>query len=178
MTMADFVSISQIAGSAALIFTLIFVAAQVRQHTVASRARAFQASAEFWTRFNASLIDVDAGEAYAKGASGNHELGVEEFSRFSIVCRNALLGAENGLYQVREGLMNEDTFLGSTSFFRENVLRSPGFRAMWKLTRHHYGQEFRTFVDEQITVAAKTKGVSMREKWIELLAEELRETQV
>ena len=175
MTLMTFVYFAQIAGSIALILTLIFVGVQVRQHTVAARAATFQSSVEFWTRFYTDLMEANANAAFAKGASGSTELNSAEFSRFYIVCRNALLGAENSLFQYREGLMDKDAFLGSNNFFRENVLSTPGFLAMWKLTRSNYGLELRTFIDEQIATSPKRGQTSMRERWHVIVANTLEQ---
>ena len=82
---------------------------------------------------------------------------------------------KNSLFQYREGLMDKDAFLGSNNFFRENVLSTPGFLAMWKLTRSNDGLELRTFIDEQIATSPKRGQTSMRERWHVIVANTLEQ---
>jgi len=175
LTVINFVYFAQIAGSLALILTLVFVAVQVRQHNVASRARTVQSSVEFWTRFYSSVLEAESGAAFAKGASGKNDLSTHEFAQFFVVCRNALLGAENLLYQYREGLMDEESCSGYTAYLRDYVANYPGFRAMWKLTRSTYGKELRAFIDEQVAAAPVARQTSLRGHWRELAVAELGE---
>jgi hypothetical protein len=170
MTLVDLAYIAQIAGSGAVIASLIFVGLQIRQNTRATRATALQMNADYWLNYFTLLADKEFSEVYAKGALGKVDLDGSQFGQFFFLCRATFMGCENQHHQYLSGLLDDDAYKGYEATIREQIAAFPGVRAMWKLVKHTYGTEFVKFLDKQIASTDQhTKG-SMHKQWRTLIA--------
>lgn len=174
MTFEHLVYFAQIAGSAALIFSLIFVGVQVRQNTVASRARTMQSVYDQITNYNLSFLDDDVAAATAKASSGKYKLQIDEFSKFFINCRNSLFMSQNSFYQYRMGLIDRDAFESMRLGMREHLYCTRGFRALWKTVRHLYSKDFRTYIDKEIEKSEGSETTSYFAEWHKILEDEYK----
>lgn len=171
-TLSDYAALAQIAGSVAVVASLIFVGISIRHNTTTARARTLQANLMFWQDVFARMADPDVGRVYARGAAGRHELTAEEFGRFFFQCRTIFMGCENQHYQFTQGLIDPDAYRGYEATLREQIATRPGVRAMWSLQKHSDGTTFQNFFDAQIAKAERRKGRSMQDRWTEALLRE------
>jgi hypothetical protein len=171
-SLQEYATLAQIAGSVAVVASLIFVAVSIRHNTTTARARTLQANLMFWQDFFARMADPESGRVYARGASGRHDLTAEEFGQFFFQCRTIFMGCENQHYQFTQGLIDADAYRGYEATIREQIATQPGVRAMWSLQRHSYGTTFQRFFDDQIARAERHKDRSIRSRWKEALQRE------
>lgn len=165
MSLVEWASIGQIAGSLAVIASLIFVGLQLHQNTKATRATALQMNADYWLNYFALLADKQFSDVYSKGALGRVELEAGQFSQFFFLCRATFMGCENQHHQYLSGLLDEKAYRGYEATIREQIASFPGVRAMWQLVRHTYGAEFVKFLDKQIESADQHGKGSVHKQW-------------
>jgi hypothetical protein len=164
-SLTEYAALAQIAGSVAVVASLIFVGISIRHNTTTARARTLQANLMFWQDFFARMADPTTGKAYARGAAGRHDLTAEEFGQFFFLCRTIFMGCENQHYQFTQGLIDPDAYRGYEATIREQIATQPGVRAMWSLQRYIYGTNFQKFFDEQIAKAERYKVQPMHDRW-------------
>lgn len=169
MTLVDLSSIAQIAGSLAVIASLIFVGLQIRQNTRVARATALQMNADYWLSYFTLLADKQFSEIYSKGALGRVELEGGQFGQFFYLCRATFMGCENQHHQYLSGLLDDDAYRGYEATIREQIADFPGVRAMWQLVKHTYGTEFVKFLDKQIEGAVPHAKGSVQKQWKALI---------
>jgi hypothetical protein len=142
MTLGQIAQIGEILGGIGILGSLIFVGLQVRQNTETIRASTLQLNTDYWSTFLTNVAHPQFVKIYGKGLTGD-DLDQTEFSQFFLLMRAYLLGLENQHYQ---------------------AFAFPGLRAMWKIVRHTYSDEFVTFVDKQIA-ATPAHQDSVFRKW-------------
>lgn len=172
MAQSDIVGISQIAGTVAVILSLIFVGVQIRHNTMTARASALQLNAEYCQNFFAIMGDPKYGKSYSRGALGRADLSGDEFGQFFFLCRAIFMGCENQHDQYRAGLIDTDAYTGYEATIREQIAAFPGVRAVWQLVRRTFGTDFRAFFDAQIASAAPCDPASVRTRWVRALETE------
>ena len=132
-------AIAEFLGAIAVVVTLIYVAIQIRQSTRVARSATRQAIAESAERLSSDLIDNSGmAEIFVKHVSGE-ELNPVEFLRLQARCYRDMRQWENIHYQVSEGLLSQEQWLG----FRRNLLALFGVEA----DREYWANESELFSD-------------------------------
>lgn len=90
--------------------------------------------------------------------AGERDFTAPEIYQLSIMLRQSLIGMQDGLFQHREGLIDEGTMENA---FRANrsTLAQPVFRALWLQSRETYAPELAARVDTLISDRAIAKPV-------------------
>lgn len=137
-------------GAMGLIVSLIFVAYEIRQNTLAARAAAFQqigiATAEMWGEYgrDPGMIRLMEGRSDIP----SEEWTADDWSRFLAQMLAWARLAETGLLQVEEGLLPPTSleFLGYAS--TRSWLQSPEVYCIWKYRmRDMVSEPFAAYVE-------------------------------
>ena len=135
MTIEELGSLGELVAAVATIITLAYLALQIRQNTITSRASTVQETARFSTSLAQSLyVDPELALLFDRGRQDLTQLSDAERSRFSYIMIAFMRLAQNLHYQFEQGLMDEDVWSG----YRERVLQwvaDPGAREWWSANR-------------------------------------------
>ncbi|MEN8160673.1 MAG: hypothetical protein ABFS41_11440 [Myxococcota bacterium] len=159
MTLQDLGAIGELVGGVAVVFSLVYVAYQIRQNSrlIEQNSRQLEASMYFATNeaFNRwwLLLAQDEGTAslWRRGLQGELANG-DERSRFEALMASLLTTFENNFVQQRLGAVHRDTLTISRDTLHR-ILSSPGGRDWWTRHSEHYlTPEFRRAIE--VLVAA------------------------
>ncbi len=155
MTIQDWGAIGEIVGGIAVVVTLIYLAAQIRQNTRAVRANTFQGVVDSLTSGIAEITrDAEVTRIWIVGLSQSEELSEFDRGRFRLLILMAVRKWENALYQSRAGMLDNAQWEGILQDIRSIVGR-PGFQNWWTETPDIVSSEFREFIEELMEGAAK-----------------------
>jgi hypothetical protein len=117
------------------------------------------------------LADPKFVKAYGKAIAGHDDLDQMQFMQFFLLTRAQLLGMENQHDQYLQGLLDSEKYSSYQIALREQFFAFPGIRALWKMVRHSFSNDFVVFVDKNIA-ATPMHQESVFEKWKALVAAE------
>ena len=133
-------------GGIGVIVTLIYLALQIRQNTVATKADSYQAvvaSASDWSR--ELSLNTEICEILHRGSEDYDALEVVERLRFNLAMSSYFRNMENLHLKFRTGAVDASVWSGWANRTRAFVL-SPGTQAWWALNASAYSSEFRAFI--------------------------------
>ena len=143
-------AIAEVLGATAVVVTLIYLAIQIRQNTKVARSATRQAIAESAAQLGTDLLENSGmAEIFVKHFNGEELSAVEEL-RLQARCYRDMRHWENVHYQVSEGLVTTDQWLG----FRKNLaalFTLPVYRQYWEQESEHYSERFRSEVAAILT---------------------------
>lgn len=139
-------AVSEAIAAVAVVVSLVYLATQVRQATKIARATTRNAIAESAQALTQDLIEDQAmAEIIVKHVSGD-QLNPVEALRLQGRCYRDMRHWENIFYQVREGLLSDDEWLG----FRKNLaalFTVDAYRDYWEHEAELYSDAFRRQID-------------------------------
>ena len=142
-------AVSEVIGAGAVVISLVYLAAQVKQATKIARATTRNAIAESAQALSQDVIDNrDMAEIFVKHLNGE-ELQAVEALRMQARCYRDLRHWENIYYQVRAGLLTADEWSG----FRKNLallFAIEAYREYWAHEAELYSDAFREQIDSII----------------------------
>ena len=139
LSIQDWGAIGEILGALGVVFSLLYLAGQLRSNAVASAVEAKLATTRFLTEFNRDFInDPDLYDLWDRGATDADSLDRSEFIRFSNLNLNAFWSFSAGHFQKRVGRLDNKEFFEMESIMQFWVSR-PGIRSWWsKYGRKRY----------------------------------------
>ncbi len=153
MTLEELAYISQIAGVAGLLASLIFVGLQIRQNTKAIKATSHHAITDSFNAINTLLIsDPKVARLWRLGMAGAEGLDDDERVSYSFLSLGYMRIFETLYYQYKNGTMDKKLFDAELNTLKWSVTH-PGFRAWWAVNPISLSAEFRTFIDGLIREA-------------------------
>lgn len=99
-------AVSEIVGAVAVVVSLIYVAAQIRQNTRMMRSTAKQSLTETTQQF--LYMAIEKSEDWYKLVSGGEASTPEEDARMALIVRAMLRGFESQCYHYETGLLEEE----------------------------------------------------------------------
>lgn len=136
-------------GGVAVIVSLIYLAAQIRQNTRSVRAASFQALSESHSDRVLRLAErSDLHQLYVRGLRGD-QLSDEDARRFGSIMLSLIRLSSNAFVQYRSGLLTEDQWQGFR-LMPITLLSSRGGQAWWARGRAVFGDEFAAYIDAEI----------------------------
>jgi len=128
---------------------LIFLGIEIQQNAESTEAQVQieMASNQLW--IIDKLASEEYREIYVKGQRQEWESGSYEQGRYSTLLGGMLIVFENEWSQYDRGLYTEESFVPQTNRWRD-VMRAPGARAYWEVSRENYTEGFANFMDSII----------------------------
>jgi hypothetical protein len=138
-----------------VIASLIYLASQLRNNTIASAVEAKLTTTRFLTDFNRDLInDPELYDLWDRGGRDPDALDRAEYIRFSNLNLNAFWFFSAGHYQKRVGTLSDNDFYEMEAIMAFWLSR-PGVKAWWrKYGRERYNPEFVSYIDEKYSKEA------------------------
>ncbi|PCI77459.1 MAG: hypothetical protein COB20_08095 [SAR86 cluster bacterium] len=152
MTIAELGSLGELIGSIAVIFTLIYLASQVRQGNVASLVESNQAINKKYSDFLKALYTNEvAFDVWSRGKKSYEALTVEEATKFQLIMYDAFGNWHEQWYQVECGVADDTQFYRLLAGIRTE-LRSLGVQEVWNIFEKYkmFDDKYIEFVREQI----------------------------
>ncbi len=141
-------AIGEIIGAAAVVVTLVYLAAQMKTNTAAVNRSASQA-AVLGRAESAKFIagDSEVSSIFWQGAKDPDSLSQEDWQRFFFIVSAALRPVEMAYLDFKEGLMSEDVWSGQKASL-EHWFVTPGFQRWLDEYGHSFNKDFREYVEE------------------------------
>ncbi len=117
-------------GGVAIIVTLLYLAAQVRQNTTSVRAASRLEIASGWRAHNRLTLDPEARRAYAKGLHEFPEMSFDERGLFSTLLADHAVFFQGVFALYEEGQIDDATYEDYLTWFACQVA-TPGGAAFW-----------------------------------------------
>ena len=137
-------AVGEIIGAVAVVISLIYVAAQIRQNTQMMRSTAKQSLTEATQGLIYKLIDHS--EEWVKLTTGEKPSSREEDARMSLLVRATLRGFESQCYQFEAGLLEENEWRALRQAIRD-ICGMPGFQKYWAQLKPHMSERLRLVVE-------------------------------
>ena len=176
MSLSDFASLGSFVSGFAVLFSLIYLALQVRLTKRNQQISIRHSRASRIVELHLALANPAMADAWLHGSGSPEELTQTELSQFTNLCRALFFHFEDSFYQRQEGLLNDNAFETVVAGARLSA-RSPGFRAAWRLTRPNFGGRFLDFMDGVVAQSAAEPPVDLSlEAWKVAFASEASRT--
>jgi hypothetical protein len=151
MTLESLALLSQIAGTIAVLASLIFVGLQIRQQANATRAQTEQAIAANWMAL-AQVIGSTA-EPFTAGLISTNatfaELNDADRMRFLAAIFALFKHYENMFLQFQKGRISQDDWEPWSNHL-QMYFHQPGVQTWWSLRKAAFSPVFRKFLDESM----------------------------
>ena len=147
MTLSDLASLGSFVSSVAVVASLAYLGIQTHQNSKHTRALISQGRADHALRQHELMADNPGlMEVIVRGMAGDESLDVVQGSRFHAYSVNSFLTNEDEFRQHHAGLIEDARHAGFVKRIR-NMLRQPGYRAMWQMQREGFDGDFQFFMD-------------------------------
>jgi hypothetical protein len=154
-------AIGEVVGAAGIIFTLVYLALQIRQNSQDVRSATRQSISTAQSQVGLQIAtDPVLRAAAARWLAGEKESDdPEDLLVDDVFIRSNMRQFENQYYQHQEGTFSDEMWPGYVeSMYR--TMRNPIFHRWWENNRKLYSGGFTLFVDEQVS---KSRGSSTSE---------------
>ncbi len=150
MTIEELGSIGEFVAAFATLFTLIYLALQIRRSSAVGRA---QGTAAFLSQLNMLSIelgkDPELHRLYYGGLSGNWEtFSDDELFRFDNLVGTYLFCIQQAYLFEQEGVLAAGVWEQQRSVIIDWMIRQPGFRAHWQRWPRPEGMPFNLLINE------------------------------
>ena len=141
-------AISQLIGSIAVVFSVLYLAIQVHRSTrVAKVAAQDAAAAAVRDVTNTFMKNADMARIWRTGLENLDSLSAEEQARFSHAAHQFLKALETIHYHHANDLMDEQLWCGWQELLR-HYITAPGIARYWELRSPLFSVRFREFVSQ------------------------------
>ena len=149
-------AIGEIVGAGAVILTLIYLAAQIRQNTRSVRAAAIDAAITHVSNVRETIfVNADIAAIYVDGGKDPMSLDEKSLVRYRLLIHNILLSLSNIHQQsTLTGLSKSNWETQKSVILR--IISTPGGMWFWENYRHEFEESFREEVDILQNKAAAT----------------------
>jgi len=137
-------------GGIAVVFSLIYLASQIRQNSRLLQVSTTVAYGESDLEISKLLIaEPEVGQIFREGVADRESLSMAERYRFDAFLDMATRQFQRSFFVAQDGAMKPALWQGER---KGNgwVLQQPGSQQWWGENRHFFADEFGTFVDDLI----------------------------
>ncbi|MGQ0813516.1 MAG: hypothetical protein ACT4O1_03535 [Gemmatimonadota bacterium] len=147
MDLQDFGSLAEILSAVAVLVSLVYLATQIRQNTIALRQTMSQSVAVGGTEFARSIYeDPDLSDLFFRGVASWHTLSASEQNRMRLVFHSQFRLWENLYFQHLHGVMDDEAWEG-WNVLLIGYFHQPGIRAWWDTRKQVYARSFRDYLE-------------------------------
>ena len=140
-------AISSIIGTIAVIWTVIYLAIQVKHSTQATYSQTYQFATLALGEMAAIVGDSkERARIFAIGMADPSSLDEDEYLQFAYLGISLFRRYENAFFQYQTGMINDDFWFGH----RDNLLwffHRPGTQKWWKERRLGFARSFREYLE-------------------------------
>jgi hypothetical protein len=159
MSLSDFASLGSFASGVAVLISLIYLSAQVRQATKHQQAQMLESRTTRVVDYQMQLAEPGLAPVWDKLLRGAHDLTELEITQMVSILRANLIHAEATYLQHEQRLMSDRAF----ESMRKNwvaVLSFPGARVIWRRFHGGFDPGFAVWMDDQLARATNYQPLS------------------
>ena len=154
-SLQDWANLAEIVGTAAIIFSLIFVGLQISDNTREMRSAAAHNATESLQNWYVEIAtNSQAAQVFRKGMGDPSALSKDEAFQYLMNIHSAVLAYQNVYFLGNEGALDNSLYLAMSATMVA-VVPSPGFQWYWKQRFEYFTPEFRKFVEELMISGAE-----------------------
>jgi hypothetical protein len=147
-TLQDWANLAEIVGTAAIIFSLLFVGLQISDNTREMRSAAATNATESLQNWYVEIAtNPQAASVFRKGMNDPNALSKEEAFQYLLNIHSAMLAYQNVYFLGSEGTLDASLFQAMSATMAA-VVPTPGFKWYWQQRSNFFTREFREFVSE------------------------------
>jgi len=155
-------AIGEIIGALAVVITLFYVAAQMRQNnrqiaenTKVTRLAAHEASMHAFSRYRHLIANSpELAELYLKGCADYRTLSLADRMRFGNLLQEQFISWNLRHLHIRDGLLEADTLERQKPFLVRTVTQ-PGVRYWWDRNKYIFDAAFVVVVEDMLASASR-----------------------
>ena len=152
-TLQDWANLAEIIGTAAIIFSLLFVGLQIADNTKEMRSSAAHNATESLQNWYVEIAtNSQAAQVFRRGMNDPSELSQDEAFQYLLNVHSATLAYQHVFFIGAEGTLDTSLYQAMTATM-EAVVSTRGFQWYWKQRANFFTTEFCGFVDELILSA-------------------------
>ena len=145
-------AIGEIVGAAAVVFTLAYLAIQIRHSTRQANADAHERAAASFSTATRPLLETEYAELFQKGCESYKSLNSVDRMRFDTLISNMIMSFELAIEKHRHGFTT-DNFAASFERYFETLTTQPGVQEYLVENRDFYTDVFHDWLDERAGLA-------------------------
>ena len=149
-------AIGEIIGAFAVVFSLAYLATQIRSQNREARIASIHEVVEAFRIAITSFQDPQRAVVYTKALNGFDDLNDAERLQFIPMVRGLLRVWEEAHFQFEENRLDQRMWKAMLKQYAD-LMSAHGFQRVWELRKHTYSDEFRRFVDQLETGEYKLK---------------------
>lgn len=159
LTLGNLSSIAEILGVVLIVISLIYVAAQIRQNTLAIQTDTAQAVHNEWGAVYGRISgDSELSSILLKGSNSLDGLSDVEKSQFMTFWIQTMLTFQNAYYQSESGSLDIRLWQPMETTMFNIHLTSAGYQEFWQERRMMLSSDFREYVEQKIVNTQATPG--------------------
>jgi hypothetical protein len=139
-------AIGEVLGAVAVVVTLIYLAVQLRQNTVATLGDRLDAHFDSICGWYQQLSDATVADIWLRGVRGFNALSQVEQVQFNSLAIQVMLSYEEARTLTKQGLYAKKDLEPEESWIITFV-NTPGGRAWWKLSAGDWNQELKHHIN-------------------------------
>jgi hypothetical protein len=153
LTLEQAYYIAEIIGVLSIVMSLVYVAMQIRQNTMAIRSDTAQSVHDSWGGvYGRMSVSSELSQVMMKGNSDIDGLSESEKAQYLSFWMHTMLTWQNAYYQFKTGTL-EDTLWHTMEKTMLNALLScPGFRQFWEAREGLFADDYREYVDRELSI--------------------------
>ncbi len=171
MTLEDISNLSQAIAALAVVVSLIYLALQTRQSARNQRAMMHSARAQSIRDSFYRMGDPSFAAIWRAGVAAAPDMSLDEAQQFMFFARAQFASFQEHFLDWRAGLLDDDRW-SATRAGMAAVLATPGYRAVYRLSRIAQHVEFRALGDILFDDAKGKPFPDPASTWLALAAEE------
>lgn len=140
-------AIGEIVGAAAVVFTLAYLAVQIRHNSKLANVTSHERAVEYWSEANQPLMDPEFAELFQKGCESYKILNPTDRMRFGTLISNMIFSFELAMEKNRHGFATDDMLASFERHF-EKLIARPGVREFLSENRDYYTSVFHEWLDK------------------------------
>jgi hypothetical protein len=147
VTIQELGSLGELVAALATVATLIYLALQIRQNTLATRAASFHAISDSMNDVNLSVTQsAELARIWLAGCENRSALSPEERHRFDTTLLSYFHVFETMHYQARVGAGDKDLVIAEERSLQD-LFSTSGVREWWSENPYAFGPEFRSYIE-------------------------------
>jgi hypothetical protein len=153
MDLATFGAIAEIVGTAAIIVSLFYLAAQIRQNTRSARSATYQSIVSHIAEAARVFVeDPELAQLLMPGGRDLNELSPEERARFDLAVSSAFRHYDGIYYHYTSGALESDQWEGFHHKLTQ-LLAAPAVATWWREQSAGFSGRFVSYVNQELMPA-------------------------
>lgn len=165
MTLSQLADLGELVGGIAVVASLVYLAVQIRQNTRTVRGSTLHQNTDLWADIFLRLAEPSTAQAYVAGMAGSPDIRRLHYTQFFFICRAMFLGYENQFYQMRQGVLDAETYAGYQRSISSQFLAFRGFRLWWQQSRSVFTAAFVAHIDAMIAATPEADPGAFLRDW-------------